>query len=465
MNKNDLITLKIENLGNEGEGIGRVDGLPLFVKGAIPGDEIIARVLKDKKSYAFGKIEEIISPSPDRVEPKCPVAGRCGGCQIQHLSYEKQLEMKAQKVFDCLNRLGGIEAEKLLSVREDVIGMDEPWYYRNKAQYPFGLSKDGGVQLGFYAYHSHNIIENDECMIENPVCSTILKLIRSAVIKYKVAVYDEEKHQGIMRHCLIRSGKATGEVMVCLVLNAGAKQVKRDFSEDSPFMQELIKGLREQVPGFVSLCINTNTEKTNVILGKDLYPVYGPLYITDKIGDVAFHISPLSFYQVNPVQTKKLYDKALEYAGLTGVEYVWDLYCGTGTISLFLAQKAAKVIGVEIVPAAIVNAKENAALNGFTNTEFYVGAAEDVAPTLVKKFNPDVICVDPPRKGCDETLLALLLKLAPQRIVYVSCDPATLGRDVKILTQGGYELTKYCPVDQFCHSGHVETVCLLSKIH
>ncbi|MCR5824607.1 MAG: 23S rRNA (uracil(1939)-C(5))-methyltransferase RlmD [Lachnospiraceae bacterium] len=468
MNKNEIVKVNITDLGTDGEGIGKTDGFILFVKGAVPGDEIEAHILKVKKNLGYAKIERILSPSPDRVEPKCTAANRCGGCQIQQLSYEKQLEIKKKKVFDCLTRIGGVDPETLEKCYEGIIGMEEPWHYRNKAQYPVGIDKDGNPRIGFYSYHSHNIIENDECEIEKPLCALILKELRAIISRFDIEPYNEELGRGVLRHCLIRTGFSTGEVMVCLVVNAKGKEMNNWKAGSEP-METLVKALKEAVDKsgfkFVSLCVNVNTKNTNVILGDKLYPVYGPTYINDMIGDVIFRISPLSFYQVNPVQTKKLYEKALEYAELTGNETVWDLYCGIGTISLFLAKKAKKVYGVEIVPEAVENAKENAKLNNISNAEFFCGAAEDAVPRLNRELTNaercDVIVVDPPRKGCDEKLLHTMITMDPIRIIYVSCDPATLGRDVKFLTEHGYRLTGACAVDQFCHSMHVETVVSL----
>jgi 23S rRNA (uracil1939-C5)-methyltransferase len=470
MNKNEIVKVNITDFGTEGEGIGKVDGFTLFVKGGVPGDVVEAHVLKVKKNLGYAKIEKILTSSPDRVEPRCPVASRCGGCQIQQLSYEKQLEIKKKKVFDCLTRIGGVDPESLEGCFEGIIGMEEPWHYRNKAQYPVGIDRDGNPRIGFYAYHSHNIIENDACEIEKPLCAAVLKDLREVISRFNITPYDEIVGKGELRHCLIRTGFSTGEVMVCLVINAKGKELNK-WKAGSEMAQTLVKSISEDAVKlgfkFVSLCINVNTKNTNVILGDKLYPVYGPLYINDMIGDVIFRISPLSFYQVNPVQTRKLYDKALEYADLSGKETVWDLYCGIGTISLFLARKAKKIYGVEIVPQAIENAKENARINNITNAEFFCGAAEDALPRLNRDLTDaekcDVVVVDPPRKGCDEKLLDTVVKMSPSRIVYVSCDPATLGRDVKYLASRGYTLQKACAVDQFCHSMHVETCVLLER--
>lgn len=470
LTKNQIVTINIEDMGNDGEGIGKYEGYTLFVKGAVLGDTIKARVLKAKKTYAYAKVEEIVEPSPDRVAPKCAVAGRCGGCQMQHLSYEKQLEYKADKVKNCLQRIGGIPEEVLSQRMEPIIGMDEPFYYRNKAQYPVGTGKDGHPVTGFYAFHSHNIIEYTDCAIQEPVNAVILPVIRAFMQENKISAYDEENGKGLLRHVLTRVGFRTHEIMVCLVING----------KKFPKAEELGKRLEAAVAGYVpssaqagaecgyvlqSFCLNVNTARTNVILGTEIIPILGTEYITDYIGEIKYQISPLSFYQVNPQQTGKLYGKALEYADLSGNEVVWDLYCGIGTISLFLAQKAGKVYGVEIIPQAIENAKNNAKLNGLINTEFFCGPAEEVMPAKYKEsggsMHADVICVDPPRKGCEESLLETIVRMDPKRIVYVSCDPATLARDVKYLVAQGYSLEKVCPVDQFPHTGHIETVCLL----
>jgi len=470
MTKNQIVTITIEDIGNDGEGIGKYEGYTLFVKGALPGDVAKVKVLKAKKTYGYAKVEELFSPSPDRVVPKCPVAGRCGGCQLQHLSYERQLSFKADKVKNCLNRIGGIPAEKLEAVTEPIIGMEEPFYYRNKAQYPVGADKEGKPVMGFYAGHSHNIIDCTDCAIQEPVNTVILPVIKSFMEEKNISAYDEEAGKGLLRHVLSRVGFKTKEVMVCLIING------RKFPEAEELAARVAKAVEnfgnatecneEEAYTLKSFCLNVNTVKSNVILGQEILPVYGENYITDYIGNIKYQISPLSFYQVNPQQTVKLYEKALEYAELSGNEIVWDLYCGIGTISLFLAQKAKQVYGVEIIPQAIDDAKVNSKLNNIENAEFFVGAAEDVMPAKYKEskgtMKADIICVDPPRKGCEESLLDTVVAMEPKRIVYVSCDPATLARDVKYLEEKGYELVKVCPVDQFAHTGHVETVVLLA---
>ena len=468
MTKNQVVTITIEDIGNDGEGIGRYEGYTLFVKGAVVGDVAKVKVLKAKKTYGYAKVEELITPSPDRVSPRCPVAGRCGGCQLQHLSYEGQLWYKAEKVKNCLSRIDGIPVEQLEQQMEPIIGMDEPFRYRNKAQYPVGQNKEGQPVMGFYAGHSHTIIDCTDCAIQEPVNAMILPVIKAFMTEKNISAYEEESGKGLLRHVLTRVGFATKEVMVCLIINGRKFPGAEELANKVALAVENFR-TSDNKGGYVlkSFCLNVNMERTNVILGQEILPVYGETYITDFIGEVKYRISPLSFYQVNPKQTVKLYEKALEYAGLTGNEIVWDLYCGIGTISLFLAQKAKRVYGVEIIPQAIEDAKINSKLNNIDNAEFFVGAAEDVMPAKYEEsggsMKADVICVDPPRKGCDESLLDTVVAMEPKRIVYVSCDPATLARDVKYLGTKDYQVEKVCPVDQFGHSGHVETVCLLSK--
>ena len=447
--KNDIVTLKIEDCGIDGEGIGKADGFTVFVKDAVIGDTVRAKIMKAKKNYGYGRLEEIITPSPDRVEPKCQFARQCGGCQLQALSYEKQLEFKTSKVRGHLERIGGFTDIPM----EKILGMDQPFHYRNKAQFPVGKSKDGRIITGFYAGRTHSIIENRDCALGVTRNKEVLDRVIAHMEKFHIQPYDENTGKGVVRHVLIRYGFFTDEMMVCLIING----------EKLPGEEALVKSLR-QIPETVSVMVNVNKKRNNVILGEKVRLLWGQPYITDKIGEISYQISPLSFFQVNPYQTGRLYGKALEYAQLSGNETVWDLYCGIGTISLFLAQKAKMVRGVEIIPAAIENAKENARLNGFDNTEFFVGKAEEVLPEQFARTGEraDVIVVDPPRKGCDETLLSTIIKMQPDRVVYVSCDSATLARDLKYLCERGYELKKVCPVDMFPNTVSVETVVLLS---
>ena len=488
--KNDEFELKIEDLSVNGEGIGHADGVPFFVKDALIGDVIRAKVTKMKKSYGYARLIEILTPSPDRVEPICPHARPCGGCQLQELSYEKQLAFKEEKVRNDLRRIGGFTDAQI--PMRPILGMEDPRHYRNKAQFPVGTDRDGHIVTGFYAGRTHSIIANRDCAIGHPVNRQILDLVIGFMEEYGIPAYDEKTGTGLVRHILIRVGFATGEIMVCLVINgerlpredvlaerlfaltdtslpdsfhttgqpdgAAAKRPEHKAAPDDPYPP-----LR-----MTSFLLNTNTAHTNVILGSKVRIIRGQACITDRIDDLTYQISAKAFYQVNPVQTEKLYQTALDFAALTGGETVWDLYCGIGTISLFLAKKAKKVYGVEIVPEAIEDAKRNAKINGITNAEFFAGKAEEILPAYVEQekqagraARADVIVVDPPRKGCDAALLDTILSIRPDRIVYVSCDPATLARDLKILCAGGYTLQYVQPVDQFPHSGHVETVVSL----
>ncbi len=455
MRKNDEIQLTIEDMGVSGEGIGKAEGMTFFVKDALIGDHIRAGITKLKKNYGYARLLEILTPSPWRVQPRCPIHRQCGGCQIQALDYKKQLEFKQKKVLGNLQRIGGFAEPPM----EPVVGMEDPYHYRNKAQFPIGKDKDGRIIAGFYAGRTHQIIPNRDCALGVPVNKEILDIIIGIMEEKGIEPYDEQTRKGLVRHVLIRYGFHTKEIMVCIVVN-GEKLSYADV-----FVKELCK-----LKGMTSISINVNQQNTNVIMGQEVKVLWGQPWITDRIGDISYRISPLSFYQVNPVQTEKLYRLALEYADLKGTETVWDLYCGIGTISLFLARQAKKVYGVEIVPQAIRDARENARINKIENVEFFTGKAEEILPDFYKKEEKagrspraDVIVVDPPRKGCDQELLDTILKMQPERIVYVSCDSATLARDLKILCQGEYELKRVRPVDQFCHTSHVETVCLLSN--
>ena len=455
MQKNDELILKIEDMGVDGAGIGKADGMTFFVKDAVIGDVVRAKVMKLKKTYGYARLMELQEESPDRVEPKCPYYRQCGGCQIQALSYEKQLEFKERKVRNNLERIGGFTEIPM----EPIVGMEEPYHYRNKAQFPVGTDKDGHIVTGFYAGRTHTIIPNRDCALGLPVNREILDLVIDFMEKYHVSAYDEKTGKGLVRHVLIRCGFTSKEKMVCLIING----------KSLPHSEKLVEALRK-IDGMTSISINCNTERTNVILGRKTVVLWGQEYITDQIGEISYEISPVSFYQVNPVQTEKLYGLALEYADLHGEENVWDLYCGIGTISLFLAQKAKQVYGVEIIPQAIENAKRNAVKNGIENAEFFVGKSEEVLPEFYekesaagRKAHADVIVVDPPRKGCDEKLLETIVKMAPDRVVYVSCDSATLARDLKILCENGYELKRARAVDQFCHTVHTESVCLMER--
>ena len=550
--KNELIILEITDLTEEGQGVGKKDGLVFFVKDSVMGDVVEARILKVKKNYAYAKVEKLLKPSPYRIAPLCPVAGKCGGCQLQHLSYEKELAWKEDRIAQSLIRIAGIPEEEVHAKGEGILG-GQTVRYRNKAQYPVQNGKElhveteqigensaldrkektakncivdgkregninsmsvvrkelSGLKMGFYGFHSHRIIETEDCLINSAENPLILNCIKEWAREYQISGYEEETGKGLLRHIFLRKGFSTGEVLLCLVLNgknlphgkelwerlqglslsaeegdlqreAGVhcgvdaqSRVELHCGVDTQSEDDGHCGLNKKVQEkIVGLCVNINEGSGNVILGRETHCLYGKESIEDKIGELSFSISVPSFYQVNPAQTEKIYGKALEYAALTGEETVWDCYCGIGTISLFLAQKAKQVYGLEIVPEAIENAKKNAEKNGLYNTEFYVGAAEEVLPKWVEEQKRegkdvgnlvDVVSLDPPRKGCDEACLSAVLELSPKRIVYVSCDPGSLARDMKYLGEGGYALEKWVGIDNFPRTGHVETIALLQK--
>lgn len=491
--KNMELELWIEDMSVDGEGIGKADGVAFFVKDAVVGDKVRIKILKMKKRYGYGRLLQVLEPSPYRVQPLCKSYRQCGGCQVQALDYAQQLKYKEKKVWDSLSRIGGFDLKKEQGILfHPIIGMEEPFFYRNKAQFPIGTDKDGKIVTGFYAARSHQIIPNRKCFLGVDINEKILDIVIDFMQEYHILPYDEVARKGLVRHVLIRYGFATKEIMVCLVING----------RNLPHADKLVERLWT-LAGMTSIVLNVNERNTNVILGEEIICLWGKAYITDYIGDVKYQISPLSFYQVNPVQTKKLYETALDYAGLSGEETVWDLYCGIGTISLFLAQKAKHVYGVEIVEAAIADAKNNARINGIDNVTFLVGKAEEVLPEYYergvseieqsllledseenvqegetgfqKKENcvpkvqagdmsrPEVIVIDPPRKGCDEKCLETILKMKPERVVYVSCNPATLARDLKYLCEKDYEIKEVQPVDMFPQGVHVECVCLLHR--
>lgn len=447
VSKNEHYKVEVHDIGSRGEGIGKIGDFTIFIEKALPGDIVEVRIVKVKSSFAYGKLIQIIEPSELRATPRCEVASSCGGCQLQHLHYDAQLEYKRKKVKDALIRIGKIEDVEVLPT----IGMDTPYEYRNKAQFPVG-SEDGKLSIGFYASRSHRIIDTQECGIQHKSNTDIVATVRRFLEEFHIPTYDEKTYQGLVRHIVTKVGFKTNEIMVCIVING----------EKLPHSQELVDRLKT-IDGVKSIVLNHNTTKGNVILGPTITTLYGNSYIRDYIGDIQFEISPLSFFQVNPVQTEVLYKKALEYADLTGNEVVWDAYCGIGTISLFLAQKAKMVYGVEIIEEAINDAKRNANLNGIKNVEFFTGAAEEIIPVKYEEdgIKADVIVVDPPRKGCDEKLLETIAKMEPKRIVYVSCDPGTLARDLGYLVQHGYKVIKVQPVDMFPQSVHVECVVLM----
>ena len=442
--KNEYIDVVFEDLTHDGAGVAKVDGYPLFVPNGLPGEKAKIKVIKANKGYGFGRLMEIIEESPYRVEAACPIYKECGGCQLQHMSYEGQLMAKEKQVKDVLQRIGKLGNVKV----HPVLGMNDPWRYRNKAQVPIG-EHEGGLIGGFYQQRSHQIIDMQACLIQQEKNDDVVKRVKEICNRYGVRAYDEKKHKGDLRHIMARYGATSGEVMVVFVTR----------TNELPNKEKMIDDIVSTVPGVKSIVQNVNNKKTNVIFGDETKVLWGEEVIYDSIGDIRFAISARSFYQVNPEQTKVLYEKALEYAGLTGKETVIDAYCGIGTISLFLAQKARKVYGVEIVPEAIEDAKRNAELNGITNVEYAVGGAETVIPDWYKKgVQADVLVVDPPRKGCDEELLQTIISMKPKKIVYVSCNPGTLARDLRILEDGGYKTLEVQPVDMFPQTMHVEVV-------
>ena len=480
--KNQEYEIKIESFGNSGEGISHIDGYTLFVSGALPGEKVKVVVTKAKKNYGYARLLSVIEPSPDRVEPVCPVAKRCGGCDLQHMNYEAGLAFKVKHVRDCIERIGGVEIPLLEAIGcEKNDGEYNPWHYRNKAQFPVGLDRSGKPVAGFYASRSHEIIPCENCALQdeqiNRAVSVVMDTVRDAVKKNNdiKLIYDEISHTGWLRHIYVRRAVKTGKLFICLVVND--KNIDKLSKEKQDILNTIINRA-DELGDEVSVCINQNTEKTNVVLGRDYKAIKNNTYIEDRIDDLTFCIAPESFYQVNSFMTEKLYDKALEYAALSGDEVVWDLYCGIGTISLFLSKKARKVVGVEIVEQAIKNAKENARINGIDNASFYCGAAEDIISEVMKDQDkksaagsdldvvdmPDVVVVDPPRKGCDEKLIAAIGEASPSSIVYVSCDPATLARDIARLREYGYTLKKACVVDQFWQTRHVESIALLQRM-
>ncbi|MDP5277104.1 23S rRNA (uracil(1939)-C(5))-methyltransferase RlmD [Chengkuizengella axinellae] len=447
--KNMDVIIDIIGIGHSGEGVGRIDGYTLFIKGALPGEKVKAKVIKVKKTYGYGKLLEIVEKSEGRTEPECDIYNQCGGCQLQHMDYNAQLEWKRQRVTDNMERIGKLEGVTVLPT----LGMDDPWNYRNKAQVPIG-EHEGGLVGGFYAQGSHRIIDMDTCNIQHDLNNDLIREVKHIAQQLGISAYNETTHKGLLRHVVVKIAIHTNEIMVVLVTNG----------EQLPKQKHFVSQIRDKFNQVVSICQNVNTKKTNVIFGDQTKTLWGKDVIYDYIGEVKFAISARSFYQVNPVQTKVLYEKALEYAGLTGEETVIDAYCGIGTISLFLAQKAKKVYGVEIVKEAIEDARVNAQLNEMDNVEFAVGKAEEVIPKWKEQgVEADVIVVDPPRKGCDETLLQTIIAMKPKRVVYVSCDSATLARDLRILEDGGFRTERVQPVDMFPHTVHVE--CVTSLIY
>jgi 23S rRNA (uracil1939-C5)-methyltransferase len=447
--KNEYYDVTFEDLTHDGNGVAKVDGYPLFVPNGLPGEKAKVKVVKVNKGYGYGRLIELYEPSPERMEPSCSIYKQCGGCQLQHLSYDGQLKAKEKHVREVLQRIGKIEDV----VVHPVLGMNDPWRYRNKAQVPVG-EREGGLVAGFYQKRSHDIIDMEACLIQQEMNDVVVQTVKKICEKYGIPAYNEKTHKGTIRHIMARYGHTTKDVMVVLVTR----------TDDLPFKKKIVQEIVENIPNVKSIIQNVNPKRTNVILGEQTKVLWGTEYIYDYIGNIKFAISARSFYQVNPEQTKVLYEKALEYADLTGEETVIDAYCGIGTISLFLAQKAKKVYGVEIVPEAIEDAKRNAELNNIHNVEFAVGEAETVIPQWYERgIQADCIVVDPPRKGCDASLLETIIAMKPKRVVYVSCNPATLARDLRILEDGGYQTLEVQPVDMFPHTTHVECCSLLVR--
>ncbi len=451
LKKDNIIELNITGMTHEGLGVGKVDGFAVFVQGAIDGERVRAKIIKVLKSYAVARVIEFTKSSPNRIEPFCPVYKRCGGCSLQHMSYEKTLEFKRQVVIDNLTRIGGLSDVKV----NETIGMENPLNYRNKAQYPFGMGKDGTV-AGFFARRSHEIIDAPVCGIQHPLSDKAKDIVLGFAKALNIPVYDESTGAGLIRHVVTKTAFGTGEIMVIIVAT----------QPEIPKINKLIYRLKRDIPGLASIILNINPKRGNVVLGDKNITLYGKDTIEDILGGLNFEISPLSFYQVNSVQTEVLYKKAIEYAALNGNETMYDLYCGIGTITLFAARKVGRAIGIEVVPEAVESAKRNALKNNITNTEFYTGEVEEVFPKLFAEGKKaDVVFIDPPRKGCDETSLKTLVDMSPNRIVYVSCNPSTLARDLKYLCNAavGYKVEEVQPVDMFPWSEHTESVVRIER--
>ncbi|MDU0414213.1 23S rRNA (uracil(1939)-C(5))-methyltransferase RlmD [Bacillus paralicheniformis] len=450
--KNEYYNVVFEDLTHEGSGVAKVDGFPIFVPNALPEEKAQIKVTRVKKGFAFGRLIDLKEESRFRTDAPCPIYKQCGGCQLQHINYEGQLLYKQKQVKDVLERIGKLDLSRITV--HPTLGMEDPWNYRNKAQVPVG-EREGGLIAGFYQQRSHEIIDMNECLIQQTENDRVVQAIKEICGKYGIKAYNEERHKGWLRHIMVRYGAVTGEMMVVFITR----------TNDFPHKAKIVEEITAAFPHVKSIVQNINPKKTNVIFGDETTVIWGEEYIYDTIGEIKFAISARSFYQVNPEQTKVLYDKALEYAELNGEETVIDAYCGIGTISLFLAKQAKKVYGVEIVPEAIEDAKRNAELNGIENAEFEVGEAEVVIPKWYEEgIKADTLVVDPPRKGCDEALLRTILEMKPKRVVYVSCNPGTLARDLRVLEDGGYETLEVQPVDMFPHTSHVECCALIKLI-
>ncbi len=451
LTKNQNITLKIDGMTAEGNGVGHFDGVAVFVPGSAIGDELEIHIVKVKKNYAFGKILNIIEPSKDRISSDCEVSMKCGGCAYRHISYEAESQIKKQRVEDAFTRIGHFENPPLL----DIVSSKETDHYRNKAQFPIGRDKDGNLEIGFYALSSHRIIPCKSCALQPEIFSDILNIVEKWIEKNKVSTYSEETKNGLLRHIYIRRGHYSKELMLCLVING----------KTIPAENELIEELKGKIESFKTLVINVNTKDTNVITGEECITLFGEGYITDTLCGLTFRISPLSFYQVNPPQAERLYTLGKEYAELSKDDILLDLYCGTGTIGLTMASEVKKLVGVEIIPEAIEDAKKNAKLNGIDNAEFICGDATKAAETLKEQgLSPSVVLVDPPRKGLTPELIQTIVDMNPRRLVYISCDPATLARDAALIQSLGYALNRATPLDMFPRTAHVESVVLLTKV-
>ena len=450
--KNKIYEIYINDLNSEGQGVGKIDGFTVFVEKALPNEYIKIIIVKVKKNFAYGKIIEFLSKSKYRRNEFCENAKMCGGCQIQHLNYEGQLNFKRKKVFDCIQRISKIDNIYI----DDIVGMNNNLNYRNKGQFPIGLSEKNLIDIGFYAKRSHNIININKCYLQHSINDIIIKLFREFMIENNIRPYDENTHTGDIRHLLTKVGFKTNEIMICIIGNC----------KKMPFKDKLINKFKV-IKNIKSIVFSENMNKTNVILGSKITTIYGRDYIIDYIGDIKFKISALSFFQVNPIQTEKIYNKVIELADLKGNEIVFDLYCGIGTISLFFAKKAKKVIGIEVIKEAINDAKINAKINNFDNVIFELGKAEDIFSKLyeVNNIKPDIIVVDPPRKGCDIDVINTIIKIKPKKVIYISCEPSTMARDLKYLYEAGFCIKNITPFDQFPHTYHVESVTLLEKIY
>jgi len=443
------IEINIMDLNHNGEGVGRVDSFTVFVPMALPGDRVKASVISVKKSYARALLRAVLTPSPHRIDSQCRHFEHCGGCQLQHLEYGEQLHRKRQIVHDALRRLGGLDLKVL-----PVLGMAEPWSYRNKAQFPMGIERKV-IKAGFFRRGTHDIVNLKNCPIQHSVIDNAFRTARDIIQEMGISIYEEKTHRGLLRHLVIRASHLGDQVLVILVTNG------RDF----PQAQSFVDALSSKTPGLVGVVQNINTHRGNVVLGGENILLWGKPYLIEKLSELSYLVSPGSFFQINSAQAEVLFGQVEKYAALTGSETVFDLYCGTGTIALYLSRKAGRVVGIESFPPAVDDARKNALLNGITNAEFFTGPAEDIFPGLLAQgYSSDVVIVDPPRKGCDEKLLSTIAAANPRRFIYVSCNPSTLARDLRYLKEKGYSASEVQPIDMFPHTAHVECVVLMSRV-